>query len=106
VTVNNTAASGVPDGFVHREQQALITAYLAEAGVNIPVGFGVTLHNKGDFWARVTVAGATKGQKVFARLTDGTIRAGNAGATISGFVETPWVIGRTCLVNELTTISL
>lgn len=52
VTVQSFAtANRIPDGFVHREQQALIQTYLAESGMNIPQGFPVVLHNEGDFWA-------------------------------------------------------
>src|SRR5574337_1140790 len=45
VTVKNSPAAGtpVPDGFIHREQQALITNYLADSGNTIPAGFPVTL---------------------------------------------------------------
>lgn len=50
-TYSRGTVARAPDGFVHREQQALIQNYLAEAGVNVPVGFGVTLLNEGDFWA-------------------------------------------------------
>src|SRR5229473_468395 len=42
---------GAP-GFVHREQQGLITTYLAESGMVIPAGFALTLSNGGDFWVK------------------------------------------------------
>lgn len=100
-TVLNSG-SGVPDGFVHREQQALISTYLAEASNLIPQGFGVTLMRTGDYFMTANVNGATRGQKIFASLTDGTTRAGNAGATIAGYVETSFFVDRTVLVNELT----
>src|SRR5581483_1789356 len=41
--VANNNGAGVVAGFVHREQQALITTYLAESGLAIPAGFQVTL---------------------------------------------------------------
>lgn len=103
-TVLNTG-SGVPDGFVHREQQALITTFLAESGNLVPQGMPVTLMRTGDYFDKATVSGATKGQKAFAKLSDGTMQAGAAGATISGFIETPFVIDQTVLVNELTVIT-
>jgi len=105
VTVNNTASSGAPDGFVHREQQALIGTYLQESGNNIPKGFPVTLMRTGDYYVTVTVANATKDQKAFAKLADGTMQPGNAGATISGYVETPFIIAQGASVGELAVIS-
>jgi hypothetical protein len=104
-TVLNTG-TGAPDGFIHREQQALITTYLAESGLVIPAGFPVTVMRTGDYLATATVAGATRGQKAFAKLADGTMQAAAAGATVAGFVETAFAITRTCLVNELTSITL
>lgn len=105
VTVLNTG-SGAPDGFVHREGQALITAFLAESGNLVPAGLPVTIMRTGDYLATATVAAAVKGNKAFAKLADGTMQPGAAGATISGFVETAFVITRACLVNELATITL
>jgi len=105
VTVNSTG-TGKPDGFVHREQQALINTFLATSGNTIPAGQPVTLMRNGDYRVTATVTGATLRQKAFAKLADGTVQAGAAGATIAGFVETDFVIARTCAVGELTTISL
>lgn len=110
--VSNTAVSGKPTGFVHRRQgSALITTYLGETSNLIPQGFEVTLMKTGDYWATMTVAPATIGNKAFASLTDGTIQPGAAGATISGYVETDFVItgfpvGGTGAVGELAVISL
>lgn len=100
------SGSGVPDGFIHREQQALIQVYLAESGGNIPAGFGVTLMRTGDYFVKSTVAATTKGQKAFAKLADGTMQPANAGATVSGFIETAFVLERACLLNELTVMTL
>ena len=103
--VSNTG-TGKPDGFIHREQQALISAYLAEASNVVPQGFPVTVMRTGDYWATATVAAAVKGNKVFAKLTDGTVQAGAAGATIAGFIETDFVITQGCALNELAVITL
>lgn len=81
-TVNNFASgNGKPTGFVHREQQALITQYLAEASNVIPAGFPVTLHSEGDFFA--TIMGSTASTfnaAVYASFTDGSISIGSAPA--------------------------
>lgn len=100
----SNAGSGVPTGFVHREQQGVITIWLAEATMTIPEGLGVTLHNLGDFWA-ATKTVATVGQKVFASNTDGTISTGAAGATIAGSTETPWYVASAGAIGALIKIT-
>lgn len=69
--VNNTG-TGQVTGFVAREFQALITTYLAEAGLTIPAGFPVTLFSGGGFW--VVNSGANEvvvGQKAYANYSNG-----------------------------------
>lgn len=48
--VVNNFGVGEVTGFVHREQQALITTFLAESSNLIPAGFGMALMSNGDFW--------------------------------------------------------
>lgn len=98
------AGAGVPTGFVHREQQGVITIWLAEATMLIPAGLGVTLHNLGDFFVSTKTA-ATIGQKVFASNTDGTISTGAAGATIAGSTETKWFVGSAGAIGSLIKIT-
>ena len=105
VTVLNTG-TGKPDGFIHREQQALISTYLAESGNLIPVGFPVTLMRTGDYYALANAAAASKGQKAFAKLADGTMQPAAAGATVPGFIETDFTISRPAGVGELAVMSL
>jgi hypothetical protein len=101
IFVNNTGA-GTPTGFVHREQQGLITTYLAEAGMVIPAGMGVTLMDTGGYWMQNAGPGnATIGQKAFANTTNGTVQFGAAGGTVAGCVETRWRALSNGLVGEL-----
>ncbi len=75
-------------GFVRRDNTALISQYLAESSMRIPAGFGITLYDGGDFWARFD-GGATVGQKVFASTKDGSVVAADAApadAVDTGFV--------------------
>lgn len=65
-------------GFVHRENNALITAFLAADVLAIAQGQIITLYDQGSFWARFA-AGATVGQKVFANYVDGSVYADDAG---------------------------
>ncbi len=90
ITVHNYGtAPNAPAGFVHREEQALITTYLAESSMLIPEGFGVTLFNQGDFFATVTGAtAATVGAAVYATYATGAITIGSAatGAAATGAI--------------------
>ncbi|KPA87296.1 hypothetical protein PF66_06206 [Pseudomonas asplenii] len=98
--VSNVQTSGAPTGFVHRHQQAVITAWLGASSMLIPAGLQMGLMSAGDFWGRSTTA-ATIGQKVFASITDGTIATGAAGATVTGFVETKFFVQSAAAAGEL-----
>lgn len=78
--VNNTG-SGPVTGFVHREQQGLITTFLAESSMLIPQGFPMTLMSGGDFWCKND--GATEcvvGMKAYANYADGKVTFAATGA--------------------------
>ena len=82
-------ATKAPQGFVHREQQALIQQYLAEAGMNIPQGFPVVLHNAGDFWAKLAGDNAaTIGAAIYADYSNGDVCAvaAPAGASVTASI--------------------
>ena len=80
-TIASPFGSGPPSGFVHREMQGLITAYLSEAGFTIPPGFAVTLHHGGDFWAKNNGSGeALYGHKVYVNTSTGAVSFGPPGA--------------------------
>lgn len=116
VTVRNYATNtGHPDGFVHREGQALITTYLDDASMTIPEGFPVTLMRAGDFFASVAGAsGATKNAAVIADRSDGSVNfamptsasaTGSMGATTTaslGATFTATGSGTTLIVTSPT----
>jgi hypothetical protein len=86
-TYNYGTSPNVPAGFVHRDMQALIQTYLAEASNNVPEGFGVTLFSEGDFWAVNNGPSASvMNDQVYARFSDGAVFAASApdGATATG----------------------
>ena len=88
-TVTNYGeGSGAPTGFVHREQQALITGYLQRASNLIPAGFPVTLHDAGDFFAKVNGTASTIGAALYASYADGSVWpvSAPAGATGTGSI--------------------
>jgi len=99
--------SGAPTGFVHREMQAMITAYLGSAGYVIPAGFGVGgLFDGGDFWVKNAGAGAvTIGMKAFANNTNGTISFAAPLATVGGSTETKWYAFSKAATLELVMIT-
>ncbi|MEX3614244.1 MAG: hypothetical protein VB141_10945 [Burkholderia gladioli] len=98
------AGTGAPTGFVHREQQGLITIFLMESTMIVPKGLAVTLHNLGDFWAKTGTV-ATIGQKVFASNTDGSVQTGAAGATVAGYTETKWNVASAGAAGDLIKIT-
>jgi hypothetical protein len=92
-------------GFVSRNSNiAVITQWQTSYGNLIPSGVEVTLHDRGDFYA-VTTTAATVGQKVFASNTNGTIQTGAAGATISGYTETPFSVATVGAANSIIKIT-
>lgn len=98
------AGAGVPAGFIHRNQQAVMFDLLSEATMVIPEGFAVTIHNAGDFWARTT-SNALVGQKVYASNTTGEIVTAASGTTLAGFTETKWSVASPAAAGELIKMS-
>lgn len=86
-TLVNNFGSGPVAGFIHREQQGLITNYLQEQSMLVPTGMAVTVHTAGGFWVknRGTTA-AQIGQKAYASLTDGSASFAATGAPLSASV--------------------
>lgn len=87
--VLNTYQSGGDFGYVHREQQALITTWLGQTSMVIPAGLAMGLQKTGDYWDKF-VAGAAIGQKVYAYYADGTAYAAATATppTMTGTVST------------------
>jgi hypothetical protein len=81
----NSTGTGPVAGFVHRNQQGLITQFLADASMTIPPGFPVTVMSGGDFWAKNDGATAAQvGMKAYARFTDGAVRFGVTATPTTG----------------------
>ena len=99
----NPSGSGQPLGFAVREVNVPMGTNVAYTN-EVPVGATVTVAVAGDFYVAVTAA-VTKGQKVFASTTDGSVKGGAAGATVSGHVETGWVFDTAAGSGELAIIT-
>lgn len=91
-TLVNSFGTGPVTGFVHRNQQALITAYLAESGVLIPQGFQLVLLTGGDLWIKNEgLTEASPGQVCYADFATGApsfgaLKQGTAGGSASAIV--------------------
>ena len=87
-TLSRGTAAKAPSGFVHREQQGLIVNYLAEASMNVPIGFPVVLHNQGDFWAvNAGPSALNVGDQIYANYANGNVsQAAAASATGTGSI--------------------
>ncbi|WP_347558567.1 hypothetical protein [Robbsia sp. KACC 23696] len=100
----NSYGGGAPVGFIHRDQQSLITAYLAEASLILPAGFAVTAFSAGGFW--VLNEGLTTtaiGQAAYANNSTGGVQFGAnwTGAAVTGSIA-PNVVTGSISGNTLT----
>lgn len=99
----NPSGTGAPLGFVVREV-AYVLDTDADAINYVPAGGNVSVQKKGDFFVQAAAA-VTKGQKVFADLATGAVKAGAAGATVEGAVETDFYFVTSAEANEISVIS-
>lgn len=105
--VNNFGV-GAPSGFVHREQQGLITTWLQSASQVVPAGLPITLHSAGDFWVTNAGSGAvTIGMKAYANSATGAITFAATGtpptgASVTGSIAVNHGSTSTIAVNTMT----
>lgn len=99
---NGTPASissfgtGPITGIVPREQQGLITTYLADASMVIPKGYQLTVISNADLWVKNDGAGqALFGQKAYANFADGKFTFAATGAPTGGGTSTASTIAAT-----------
>lgn len=105
VTITQEAVTpGAPDGFVFNDRSAWISDIYDEATMVMPQGYMLDLKAQGDYFAVSTTA-STRGQKVFASTTDGTISTATAGSTVSGSLETEFYVAIGGNAGETITIS-
>ena len=94
--VANSFGSGNITGILHREQQALFTAYLQETSMQVPAGFNVTLMASADLWVKNN--GSTNAQvkqKAYANFADGKFSFAATGAATSGATSTGTIAAET-----------
>ena len=84
-SIANSVGTGSVSGFVNRNQQGLITAYLADASMVVPQGFPVTVHTAGDFWVKNNgTTQALPGQKAYANFANGQATFAASGSVNTG----------------------
>lgn len=93
----SNSANGGLLGFVHRENQTIITEFLGESRMAVQAGFPVTLMGRGEFWADVGAAGCDAGEPVYANNTTGLAQQSSSGGTL-----TPYVFASTVPVPAVT----
>ena len=98
------AGSGAPLGLVQRELNHVNYDVMSPGTLVLPEGSTLAVAVRGDFWVKTSTA-ATVGQAVFANETDGSISTDDAGATVSGSVETTWRVKTAGDANDLIIIS-
>ena len=93
-----------PLGIVERNLSYVNYNILDGGTLTVPENAPLQIALKGDYYA---VAGnaATKGDKVFANLTDGSIQTAPAGSSIGGHVETSWRVTEGGAAGDIITIS-
>jgi hypothetical protein len=94
--IANSFGSGKITGILHREQQALFTAYLQEVSMQVPAGFGITLMSDADLWVKnngTTVAQV--GQKAYAAFSNGMFSFAATGAATAGASATGTIAAET-----------
>ncbi len=106
-SIVNSFGSGPVTGFVHREQQGLITTYLADSGVIIPPGFGVTLMSAGSFWAKNEgTTEALVGQNAYASYANGAVSFGAvSAASVTGSVAASTASVTGSIAGDLMTVT-
>jgi hypothetical protein len=83
--IANNYGAGAPAGFVHRDQQGLITTWLAGESLILPEGLPATLFNAGGFWVMNNgAAAATIGMKAYADNSTGEVSFAATGTPPTG----------------------
>lgn len=100
-----STGTGAPDGFVHRDQQGLITSYLVDNTNIAAPGFGITIFTAGDFFVLNTGAAAVAKMAAFANLADGSVQFAAPGATVAGAVQTQFFAMMPAAAGDVAKIS-
>ena len=98
--IANNFGTGSVAGFVHREQQALITNFLAASTLIVPAGYQVTLTTNADLW--VLNSGTTYaqiGMSCYANYSNGSASFAAAGAASTATASASTISAQTFSVT-------
>jgi hypothetical protein len=105
----NNYGPGAPTGFIHRDQQGLITAFLADDTLVIPQGYPATAFNAGGFWVLNSGSSTSAVEQVaYANNSTGQVQFGSnwTGASVTGSIApnvvTGSIEGDTLTVTDVT----
>lgn len=104
----NNFGVGAPTGFIHRDQQALITAFLGDDSLVIPAGYQATAFNAGGFWVlNAGVSTSAINQVAYANNANGSVTFGAAGspptsASVTGSIAANTTSAGTIALNAFT----
>jgi hypothetical protein len=100
--VVTNSGPGAPAGFLRRDQQGIITAYLAEATMLVAPGFPVSVFNAGGFWALNSGSATTAiGNKAYANNGNGSVTFGPTGTPPVGASVTGSIAANTTTAGVL-----
>ena len=107
-TMVNNYGTGLPGGFVHREQNAYLTVYLTAYGMTIPAGMAVgNVFSSGDFWVKNTGSSAVvPNMKAYANYSTAAATFAATGNAPAGGVVTGSISGTTLTVTGVTSGAL
>lgn len=109
--VADNFGAGLPAGFFRRDQQAVITNFLATSTMLTPAGYPVTLFDAGDFWVKNNGSTpAVPGQKAFANFADGSVSFAAAGgsaasASVTGSIDAKTSVLTGSIAGNVLTIT-
>lgn len=109
-SIASSAGSGQVAGIVHREQQALITAFLGESTMVVPQGFPITVMRGGDFWIKNEgTTQAVPGQFAYAAFANGAANFAAAGspgtASVTGTIAAVSLTVTGYISNNILTVT-
>lgn len=102
--LSSGAADTQPLGVVMRNLSYFNFDIKSGATQTVEEGAALTTVKRGDLYA-VSLTASSRGQKVFAVLSSGEVKTGDAEAVIAGAVETPWTVTEGGAAGDVITIS-
>ncbi len=99
-----SSGSGAPLGLVERGLRFADPGLECAGSLYVPQGATLSIVRRGDMYVAPSTP-ASAGQKVFAALSDGSVRTGDAGDNLPGAVETDWTVTEGGPADTLITIT-